>query len=188
MRFAQACIGHQMRNRERPQRWSGQAKMSVHWKGLNLSLAIVLDVGFYISTTFCRSHDRIDGRRQPTRHQAVLNWDRCDLGVRQALWDQHQTRYIISNCCNQRNDAEASPNRQTSNNIVDDPSRIVSRQPSDYWSFVDNIMCCCRRRCLQASFRETTNSVPRVVRADVVDRSVDYLHDDQRKYVSLCRS
>ena len=78
------------------------------------------------------------------------------------------------------------PNRQASNHIVDDPSRIVTRQPPDDWRFVDNIVCCGCWRCFQSSIREPDYPVPRVVRSDILDRLVDELHDEPERRICLC--
>ena len=71
------------------------------------------------------------------------------------------------------------PNRQPGDHIVDDPSWVVSRQPSEYRGFVDDVVgggCWCR---LETLLRETTDSVPRIVRTDIVDRGINDLHADQ---------
>ena len=71
------------------------------------------------------------------------------------------------------------PDREPCDNVVDDPSWVVSRQPSEYRSFVDDVVGggCWRR--LETLFREATDSVPRIVGTDIVDRSINDLHADQ---------
>ena len=73
------------------------------------------------------------------------------------MWNQHQA------------------NGQACNHVVDDPSDVVSRQPSDDRELVKDVVCC-RGRCrFQPLFREPTNTIPGIVRLHVLGHAVDDL-------------
>jgi len=82
----------------------------------------------------------------------------------------------MSETCSKITSRLIVPDGEPCDNIVDDPSWVVSRQPSEYRGLVDEIVCGGCWSCLDASLRETTNSVPCVVRADIIDRGIDHLH------------
>jgi hypothetical protein len=71
------------------------------------------------------------------------------------------------------------PDSESRDNVVDDPSWVVSRQPSENRGFVDEIVCGGCWRCLESLLREKTDSVPRIVRTDIVDRGINHLHPGQ---------
>jgi hypothetical protein len=107
-----------------------------------------------------------------TRPVSLQSWHMTDSVGSTSGWSFVSDGYVDQTC------HLVLPDSQASDHIVDDPPRVVSRQPSDYGCFVDNIMCCCCWRGLETSFREPTNPVPRIICADIFDRFVHHLHDD----------
>jgi hypothetical protein len=102
---------------------------------------------------------------------AIFAYDRlCGINIRLGF---------MSAKCSNRTSPIIVPDSESCDNIVDDPSWIVSRQPSEYRGFVDEIVCGGCWRCLETLLRETTDSVPRIVRTDILDRGINHLHVDQ---------
>ena len=106
--------------------------------------------------TFRCAHEGVDGSRQPTRHKPILHWDRRDLGVRQALGDKHQA------------------NRHSSDDIADEPSRIVPRKPSNNWNLLGNILRRCRWKSAGTFAGEPAYSSPIGIVDEVL---LDTFHD-----------
>jgi hypothetical protein len=72
--------------------------------------------------TFRGPHKGVNYRRQPARHQPVLDRDVCNLGIGQALRNQHETQ------------------RKTRYQVANEPSRVISRQPADDGELVGQIL------------------------------------------------
>lgn len=109
--------------------------------------------------TFRRAHEHVEHGRKPARHQAVLDWDRGDFGIRQSLRDEHDSQ------------------RQAGHEIIQRPSIVISGQPPDDGKFLDNIQCRRRRNSTYSLLTKSENSVPGDIGPDVVFDPLINLHD-----------
>lgn len=102
---------------------------------------------------------------------AIFAYDRlCGINIR--LGRLSATRSNVINL-------HIVPDSEPCDNVVDDPSWVVSRQPSEYRGLVNQIVGGGCWRCLETLLRKTTNSVPCIVRTDIIDCGINHLHLDK---------
>ena len=112
------------------------------------------------SPTLGCAHERVHHRRKPARVEAILYRYLRNLCIGKTLGDKHQSH------------------RKPSDHIVDEPSIVVLREPTDDGQFVDEIVS---RRCWQSPGSlgsELARPVPGVVIPLIADEFLGGVHDE----------
>ena len=91
---------------------------------------------------FRSAHECIESSWKPAGHQSILDRHSGNLCISQTLRDEHDTQ------------------RQASDNVVGEPSWVVSWQPSDNRDLVQDVIRCCSRQSACSSSTEGAGFVP----------------------------